>query len=423
MSATEIFFNLQYVATEYYKNIPSNLDFKQVSTKDMHDYYDRDEACDKSICDTEEAFDYFSYRIGSTGCFNGKGFVSRKDYFKKMNNYKPKIVYRGVFSFHDEFAIEQDIKDSKKMRVLIQKTMNKNIIAMGFEPDNVEWFAYYHTNTDNPHVHFHFYEKIPKKKKYLISENRLAKVKSNVARLMKLNTELYTDREVLKNRIFNKFDELGLSSSSQGFILAAENNNKSYFKENKLIAYKLKELEKVIPKSGSLKFNSANIAPYKKQIEEIINIIKRRNDVKLLMNEFEDQLAKEMEAYTILYGGTKDDKRKINFRTSRMDLIDSRLGNMILSTIKNYRNDVETYKEMLDDLEEGDQFRKYRTQRLKGISNRNIRHRASNLIAGIGKELSSSLEQSHYSEQKMRTMIENVQKRAQQEAYHSHHIQ
>lgn len=421
--ASEIFFNLQYRATEYYKNIPSNQNLQQVNTTDMYEYYERDEACDKTICDTEDAFDYYNYRIGSTGGFNDKGTVSREDYFKKMKQYKPKIIYRGVFSFHDDFAVEQDIKDPNKMRDLIKKTMKKNIIAMGFEPDNVEWFAFYHTNTSQPHVHFHFYEKIPKKKKYIISENRLTKVKSNVARLMKLNTELYTDREELKNRIFNKFNDLGLSTSSQGFILATENNNKDYFKENRLITSKLKDLEKVIPKTGSLKYNSANIAPYKKQIEEIIELVKNRSDVRLLMDEFENQLDKEMEAYTILYGGSKEDDMKLKFREKRMNTIDSRLGNMILSTIKNYRKDVETYEQMFEDLEEGDQFRKYRTQRLKGISNRNIRQRASNLIAGMGKELSSSLEQSHFSELKMKAMIDSVQRRAQQEGYRSQHVQ
>ena len=211
MNKSEIFFNLQYRATEFASE-SSKQKLKSVNTGEMFDYYDRDEACDKTICNTEEAFDYYNYRIGSTGAFNEKGMVERSEYFNKMNKYKPQVVYRGVFSFRDEFAIEQDIKEPEKMRDLIKKTMNKNIIAMGFEPDNVEWFAFYHTNTGHPHIHFHFYEKSPKKSKYLISKNRLAKVKSNVARLMKLNIDLYKDRDKLKQRIFNKFLHIKIKS-------------------------------------------------------------------------------------------------------------------------------------------------------------------------------------------------------------------
>lgn len=416
MNKSEIFFNLQYRATEFASE-SSKQKLKSVNTGEMFDYYDRDEACDKTICNTEEAFDYYNYRIGSTGAFNEKGMVERSEYFNKMNKYKPQVVYRGVFSFRDEFAIEQDIKEPEKMRDLIKKTMNKNIIAMGFEPDNVEWFAFYHTNTGHPHIHFHFYEKSPKKSKYLISKNRLAKVKSNVARLMKLNIDLYKDRDKLKQRIFNKFDELGLSNDTREFVIRSENNSFKYFKVNNEILKKMKELEKVIPKKGSLKYNSANIAPYKDKINEIIDLIKNREDIKEIMDQYEVQLDKEVESQIILYGGKKDDKYKIEFKENRWNIIDTRLGNMILSTIKNYRLDVEDYEEAIEKMEESENVRKHRTQKLKSISHKNMKHRASRLVAGIGREICSSIERSYYSEVKTKNMIEKVRERALIEAH------
>jgi len=393
-----------------------------VTTNDMYDYYDRDEACDKTTCDTEDEFNYYNYRIGSTGAFNEKGMVSRDNYFDLIKKYKPAIVYRGVFSFRDEFTIKNDIKDPIKMRNLIKKTMKKNIIAMGFEPDNVEWFAFYHTNTGHPHVHFHFYEKNAKKKRHMISESRLAKVKSNVARLMKLNTELYCDRDELKKLIFSQFDDLGLSHSSKEFLLNCENNNKKYFKENKIITDKMKELEKVIPKTGSLKYNSSNIAPFKPKIREIIDLIKDRDDIKELMKEYDVQLDKEIESLVILYGGNKYDKKKKEFKDNRINQIDTKLGNMILSTIKDYRKDIKDFEDSFDKLEKGSQSRKYKSQKLRGISYRNIKQRSSNIISGVGKEISYAIAKSYNDNLRTKHMIEQVRQRAAQEVYAEHNV-
>ena len=72
MSKANVVFNLEFVATEYASNNVLKKVDKQVSSKDMNEYYNRDEACDKTITeiDTEDAFNYYNYRVGSTGCFN-----------------------------------------------------------------------------------------------------------------------------------------------------------------------------------------------------------------------------------------------------------------------------------------------------------------------------------------------------------------
>lgn len=82
MDKSSIIFNMQFVATEYAsKNIQKKVG-KTVNTKEQHDYYDRDEACDKTRSEEiEDAFNYYNYRIGSTGCFNKNGFVEDDDYY------------------------------------------------------------------------------------------------------------------------------------------------------------------------------------------------------------------------------------------------------------------------------------------------------------------------------------------------------
>lgn len=430
MEKANIVFNLQFVTTEFCKT-PLSMGGKKiqsVTTQDMFDYYDRDEACDKTEVNTKDenddqdnnikkGFDYYNYRIGSTGAFNKNGMLSREEYFKKTDKYKPKIIYRAVFSFVDEFAIDNDIKQADKMRELIKKTMDKNIKAMGFEIDNVEWTAFYHTNTNHPHVHLHFYEKEPKKRRYLIDEKRLKQVKSNITRLMKLNTDLYIDRDRTKENIINKFSELGLSKESRTLLINGENNSKKYFcNHDKKLTDGMLELEKVLPRTGSMKFNSSNIAPYKNQIIDLIEKLKEVPGVVNLLEDYSKHLDKEIDAQIILYGGSREDKNKVKFKEGRMEDVDTRIGNIILSNIKNYREDMKRFEDMIKSIEaeEGNLY-KYYTQKSDSKQLHNIRTRINNIIAGIGREIGNSIQESHYIQEKMKHMVEDVNEKAKNE--------
>lgn len=419
MSKGNIFFNIQIRSTEYAGNKIKDQIKKSVNTVDMHDYYDRDEACDKSYdegIDTKDAFDYYNYRIGSTGCFNGKGKVESDEYFNKMKKYKPEIVYRCVFSFPPEFALENDIMDPYKMRNLIKKTMSKNIKAMGFDVDNVEWFAFYHTNTGHPHVHFHFYEKDRKKKRFIIAEDRLLKVKSNVGRLMNLNTTLYAERDQNKKEIIDNLERIGLSKLSKNLIMFSECNSKKELIEDKFLTQELKELERILPKTGSMKYNSANIAPYKDQIKRIINHIKEKEEIKPSVELYKAHLEKEIEEQIILYGGTRDDKYKTRFYEDRINQLDSRIGNMILANIKNYRDDIESYEKEKAKIEQAEEYQEYKVKRVSTKAAHNIRTRSKNIIGGVAREIGDSIERSFYSQLRNQRMISEVQRRAAMEA-------
>ena len=75
----EIIFNAEFVKTEYAGNSCKNIK-KQINTDEMVDYYERKEACDYTVDENEaddtyqinsqDAFNYYDYRIGSTGGFN-----------------------------------------------------------------------------------------------------------------------------------------------------------------------------------------------------------------------------------------------------------------------------------------------------------------------------------------------------------------
>lgn len=176
----DIIFNLRYRYTQYTTRKLNEIEKKkQIDTKKANEYYDRDEACDKTIS-TDKAFNYYDYRIGSMGGFNAKGPVNAKITQAECDHYRPEIVYQGVFSFKKDFALKSGILEKKDMEKLIRKSMTNVIRQLNLDPDNVIWNAAYHTNTDNPHCHFMMYEKKVTRKKLLLSKTKMERVRSEV---------------------------------------------------------------------------------------------------------------------------------------------------------------------------------------------------------------------------------------------------
>ncbi|MDQ0361552.1 relaxase MobL [Breznakia pachnodae] len=407
-----IIFDLRYRATEYFRGKPPPKLLK-TNTKGMHKYFNRSDACDKTFYsldagieteNTKDAFDYYNYRIGSTGAFNHTGYLTQEKVLSELEKYKPEIVYNCVISFTDEFASDNNLKPKKNMQDLIKKTMNKNIKALGFDPENVSWSAYYHTNTNQPHVHVSFYEKKRTKKRYMIEKSKLTKANSAITRLMKLNTDLYIKRDDLKHGLFKKLDELGFSDNIKRLIVKSENNSKKAYKVDKEYTQKLEHLEKVLPQQGSFKFNSANIKPHREEIMELVDYIKKHGGISEVYKEFIEHLDKEVEAQIIIYGGDKDSEDKINFKQKRIDQIDTRLANLILSNIKAYRLDCEDYEEEFDD-----------KRVIRGLRKNNIKTRATNFLHATVLDLSSSIEHTYYAGKSMQRQADEVARKAQEE--------
>ena len=99
----------------------------------------------------------------------------------------------------------------------------------------------------------------------------------------------------------------------------------------------LMKLYNTLPVSGSLKYNSANVLPYKNDINEVIKIIKDDNEIAQAIQEYELQVEKIIDKNIFLYGGNKFDQRYQKYKDNQMKKIDDRIGNLILQTIKQAR--------------------------------------------------------------------------------------
>ena len=92
-----------------------------------------------------------------------------------------------------------------------------------------------------------------------------------------------------------------------------------------------------MPAHGSLKYNSANILPYKNDINEIIKIIKEDNEISQIIQEYQSHVEKVIDKNVFLYGGNKYDNKYQHYRDNQLKKIDDRIGNLLLQTIKQAR--------------------------------------------------------------------------------------
>lgn len=107
----------------------------------------------------EDVLSYDSNRPGSTGLFGPEGFYTEDEQqqMRKELRRRDNVVYHGVISFDEAYG-EKYFNDTIKAMKLVNEVFPKFLARAGFSNKNVTWFAAYHTNTDNPHVHVGWYE-------------------------------------------------------------------------------------------------------------------------------------------------------------------------------------------------------------------------------------------------------------------------
>lgn len=462
-----IIFNARFRYTQYCtKNLSMKEKKYQTNTKDMFEYYDRDEACDKTI-NTKDAFDYYDYRVGSKGGFSAKVSRDAKECQALIDKDRPEVVYQCVVSFDKEFAIENNIIQKKEVEKLIRKSMPFMLKNLGFENDNVEWTGFYHTNTDHPHVHFVFYEKIPTRKRALIEGEKLKKARSTIVSKLGLNINLYIQKDERLNELINSIRECCNDGSMISAIANTGNNSLKMPDELKPIIEKMVELENVLPHKGSMKYNSSNIRPYHGQIQDIIHELMNLDSVGPFMDKYKDLLKEIQEKQEELYGTGEVDyidgdgnvtrgvgdgaNQQNNYYEDRMKELETRMGNMILKTIKDARNDMRnnygyvlkdeedavngqsdtetssTREDMDDEMETFVPSNKDRKEKKvillkikkypKRKMKKNLKVRTNNLRHALVNELSRNIRKAYIESIHQDQLVQDVIRRAQQDIY------
>ena len=258
-------------------------------------------------------------RFNTLGAFSLHGAMTSEEVAAwRENAQKTKAtLYHGVLSLP---ARQSELVGYEDMEKLVRQTFGGFLKNAGFDPKNIALMCAMHVNTENKHFHFTFYERAPLyrdnhgglhyRRKWNIDKSVLNEYRmSATAYLDENKRDLYNYR----NAAVNGIRGLNVTPSDKDLYI------------------ELCDLADKLPRSGRLQYNAEQIAPYRKDIDKVAQMLLRKNP---------DALAAHIKALceikrrgkALAETGTKSDYVK-----RLTEEYKSRLGNVVLGMVKNFR--------------------------------------------------------------------------------------
>ena len=157
-----------------------------------------------------------------------------------------------VISF-SEGCGRKHIKDWGDAHGLLKAKLNRFLKQAGLHPDNIEWYAGLHSNTENTHIHVSFFEREPL---FLRQKGRTERYHNG-----KLRQTGIDGFKVAAEQYF--CDTSVKLKTARKEVLAAAQNVLSFRADNKAldtaVRGKLIELAKHIPEKGGISYASENM--------------------------------------------------------------------------------------------------------------------------------------------------------------------
>lgn len=312
------------------------------------DYYNRDDRSDKTLLDKnemenpEDMMSYYFYRKGSCGGFGLNGDRSYEDIMEDFQKYKPNYVWRSIITFKKEDAAEFGLHTKKDFAALTRKVVIKMANEKNIPLKDVCYAGFYHINTDNPHVHFYFFDRRDPLNHTLFSKESIKHIKATIAREVIDRTILLKDKEdssrkllldarnMLNDDLVIKKLEEHISNKaelSKDFIHPKYKLNRDFFKQ-------LLYLDSILPLSGRLSYESTALDEYRNDIDKLIDTMLEQKGLNEDFKTFKAQLYQVYESNIDLYGDGENQNKYIE---NQMKRIRSSLGNAILKMIKAFR--------------------------------------------------------------------------------------
>ena len=246
-------------------------------------------------------------------------------------------------TFTKEDAVQFGLNNKEDFAALTRKVVIKMAQIKNIPLQDVCWGGFYHVNTDNPHVHFYFYDKRNPNDSRLFPREKIANIRAVIAREVVDRAELLNNKEIasmnlLKNTRSILNDELLIkelekyearrTADTERFIHPRYSLNQDFFKQ-------LLHLDEVLPKEGRLSYNAHNMEPYLSEIDKMIAIMFQQKGMKEDLKVYKDLLMKVYQSNMELYG---EDKRQGDYLEHQMERVYASLGNAVLKMIKSYRS-------------------------------------------------------------------------------------
>ena len=274
MSNQPIIFNIEYTpyslpknatAEEIAKHREERAFFDMSGRKNIYRYITQKKKC---LGEGKNVLEYFQK---NSGVFNGRGILSQAEVaaMKKRILDGEKNIWHGYISLSEEESHKIDTPE--KCIALIRSTFNSFLKDMKFNPDNIDLMCALHK--DRPHhlhIHFQFWEKVPKYKGKdgRLEYRRRGKVEKSAidAMFVRLGLAISDRRDSLyKNR----------DAAIQELYRAA--NAKNSMQGSKRLKEEIISLAKALPKTGRIAYASKDMAPYRARADAIVKLLLDEN--------------------------------------------------------------------------------------------------------------------------------------------------
>ena len=225
--------------------------------------------CERYVDKENKSLMSYTGRYGFT--MTSEGYLDTKE---KSEEFKAKgteslnkpgaVLYEFVVSMPDyDRAGKYSLASQEQFAPVISSIMPVYLKSIGLDPNNISWWEDFHpenrtSTVPHPHIHLLFFENEPSGA-FDKSYGKLPKKAIDKFKSMFGNEMLKREDQGVYRDLFNNINE------SRRFVL----DNLKHTDLNKVKT--LKDLYAVLPKSGRLQINSANMAPYRETVFRVVD--------------------------------------------------------------------------------------------------------------------------------------------------------
>ena len=288
--------------------------------------------CERYVDKENTSLMKYTSRYGFT--MSDDGYLDSKekkqefiDKGKESISKEGSIVYEIVCSLADyEVASNYNLTSQEQFAAITSVILPRFFTSIGLDPNNVSWWQDFHpenrtSTTPHPHIHLLFFEDEPTHT-FDRSYGKLPKKALNKFKSMFAS-------EMVKREDQSKYKDLF--------------NDINFSKKNVLDSIKhtnfekvdtLKHLYAILPKSGRLQINSANMAPYREEVYRVVDKLLESKECKDAWKQFGESLDK----YEYLVN-QKVDSNISSRKDIEITKIKEQIANAILSGKKDFEEE------------------------------------------------------------------------------------
>ena len=277
---------------------------------------------------SKEKIDFVEYSGNnekSSGVFTEKGLLTNSEKLELKHKLRvtKSPIWHGLISFEEIFG-KTKCDNYEIAYELMKSEFPKFLRNAGIEPNNIEWFAGLHENTDHRHIHFSFFEKEPTRYRKGHKQLQFSNGKIPLFAIEKAKIDI----------------EFKLTNWNRMFVGIRNNITsevRDYLKENNYkqeIRKAMRDLKIMLPIKGRLQYDSEDLEYVRPQIDYIVDSHIQDNPYLLSeFNKFLDHATRKDLLIVEMCRKSKVNPDKFLLKDKYKYDLYRRLGNQVLNSV------------------------------------------------------------------------------------------